>query len=429
MTNAQLTRCPQCQTFFRVTPSQLKKAKGKVRCGSCSHVFDARGHLIGAMPMTADKTAATKISARPSAIKTPPSVAAPPRSTSPPQFIDSIVDDRSRYTNLDHLAPIQIPGELDLDLDIDNDPFFSPPPTAAQHAEKKPVGADHYEDTQSKAAPATRAELAGIAALFEEANEKITQPPVSELDEEIILNGGVVPAMPDFDPSELPSAATFKSSTIRAPVDDNPDSFQLETDEPAFEPEPIVEKPRRRAKRKKEVEMPYSLRSSYTELEIQPRPLWLHALLITVLLVLLASLFLQFVMNRHVQLVHRFPSLANGMTQFCAHLPCHYTGQRDVSKIQLINRDVRSHPTAKNALLISVSFVNQAGSDQPYPDILLTMSNLSGELVARRQFSPPEYLDKLYNQFLLMESGTPVHVTLAVIDPGEDAINFEFSFH
>jgi len=27
-----------------------------------------------------------------------------------------------------------------------------------------------------------------------------------------------------------------------------------------------------------------------------------------------------------------------------------------------------------------------------------------------------------------MESGTPVHVTLAVLDPGDDAINFEFSF-
>ncbi len=39
------TRCPDCQTFFRVTPEQLKARAGKVRCGQCQTVFNALDHL------------------------------------------------------------------------------------------------------------------------------------------------------------------------------------------------------------------------------------------------------------------------------------------------------------------------------------------------------------------------------------------------
>lgn len=37
----QVTHCPQCETAFKVSPHQLELAKGWVRCGRCSHVFEA----------------------------------------------------------------------------------------------------------------------------------------------------------------------------------------------------------------------------------------------------------------------------------------------------------------------------------------------------------------------------------------------------
>ncbi len=40
------TRCPQCQTVFRITAAQLKAREGKVRCGRCQHVFSADQHLL-----------------------------------------------------------------------------------------------------------------------------------------------------------------------------------------------------------------------------------------------------------------------------------------------------------------------------------------------------------------------------------------------
>ncbi len=36
-----VTRCPECQTAFRMTPAQLAAADGKVRCGACLTVFNA----------------------------------------------------------------------------------------------------------------------------------------------------------------------------------------------------------------------------------------------------------------------------------------------------------------------------------------------------------------------------------------------------
>ena len=58
------TRCPDCQTIFRVTPEQLKARAGKVRCGQCQTVFNALDSLLeeniaatAPAPATANETA------------------------------------------------------------------------------------------------------------------------------------------------------------------------------------------------------------------------------------------------------------------------------------------------------------------------------------------------------------------------------------
>ncbi|PKO84735.1 MAG: hypothetical protein CVU17_00680 [Betaproteobacteria bacterium HGW-Betaproteobacteria-11] len=41
-----LTRCPACQTTFRVRPEQLRAQQGRVRCGQCQHAFNALDTLL-----------------------------------------------------------------------------------------------------------------------------------------------------------------------------------------------------------------------------------------------------------------------------------------------------------------------------------------------------------------------------------------------
>ena len=45
-----ITRCPLCQTAFRVTAAQLGAAAGLVRCGACGHVFEAERQLVSGEP-------------------------------------------------------------------------------------------------------------------------------------------------------------------------------------------------------------------------------------------------------------------------------------------------------------------------------------------------------------------------------------------
>ena len=49
-----ITRCPACETLFRVVPDQLRISDGWVRCGQCDEVFDASWHLLPATPSIAE---------------------------------------------------------------------------------------------------------------------------------------------------------------------------------------------------------------------------------------------------------------------------------------------------------------------------------------------------------------------------------------
>ena len=47
---SMITRCPACETMFRVVPDQLRISAGWVRCGQCDEVFDASAHLVNDTP-------------------------------------------------------------------------------------------------------------------------------------------------------------------------------------------------------------------------------------------------------------------------------------------------------------------------------------------------------------------------------------------
>jgi predicted Zn finger-like uncharacterized protein len=85
------TRCPECETTFRVTDETLKKANGQVRCGRCASVFNAYAELHdpsaknfepeAAQPPAPSEAAAAPPSAAatlPAAAATVPAAAAPP---------------------------------------------------------------------------------------------------------------------------------------------------------------------------------------------------------------------------------------------------------------------------------------------------------------------------------------------------------------
>lgn len=84
------TRCPRCQTIFRITPEQLQARAGKVRCGHCQAIFNALETLIEetpAAPATAEPTAPEIVTPVPPPIPKPIPPVAGPEPEPEPEYV------------------------------------------------------------------------------------------------------------------------------------------------------------------------------------------------------------------------------------------------------------------------------------------------------------------------------------------------------
>jgi predicted Zn finger-like uncharacterized protein len=73
------TRCPECETTFRVTDETLKKANGQVRCGRCASVFNAYAELHDPSAKNFEPEAPkTRAPGEEPGAPPPPALAAPP---------------------------------------------------------------------------------------------------------------------------------------------------------------------------------------------------------------------------------------------------------------------------------------------------------------------------------------------------------------
>jgi predicted Zn finger-like uncharacterized protein len=112
----------------------------------------------------------------------------------------------------------------------------------------------------------------------------------------------------------------------------------------------------------------------------------------------------------------------------CRVVNCGLPLRVDLSRMDIINRDVRNHPTLEDVLLVNVAFENRADFIQPYPVLEVSFTDQSGDSVAMRRFRPAEYLDTGVDLHNGMASGAPVQVVLEIIDPGDEVVSFQFTF-
>ena len=124
----------------------------------------------------------------------------------------------------------------------------------------------------------------------------------------------------------------------------------------------------------------------------------------------------------------RYPGLRPSLETMCGVMGCEIPLMRDVKRISLVNRELRSHPGVTNALLVKATLINNAPFPQPYPVLQLSLSTVTGQVVAARRFQPVDYLGKAVNLKEGMVPQQPVEVVLELVDPGQNAISFEFEF-
>lgn len=151
---------------------------------------------------------------------------------------------------------------------------------------------------------------------------------------------------------------------------------------------------------------------------------WLYTLGGLFLLLTLAAQYLYF----HREQFAAYPETRPLVTALCKVAGCAIAPRRDLEKIALLNHGIYSHPTRDNALIIKALIRNQADFPQPYPVIELALADLNDRKIALRRFGPGEYLSEKTAENALMPVNKNIPVQLQVVDPGPDAVAFEFEF-
>lgn len=124
----------------------------------------------------------------------------------------------------------------------------------------------------------------------------------------------------------------------------------------------------------------------------------------------------------------RYQPLRPWLETLCQYAQCTIPLQRDLPRIKVVARDLHPHPTVADGLVITITILNEAPFPQPFPSLDLRFFDLEQHPLARRIFPPRLYLPPDEDTSRGLQPDTPLPITLELVDPGENAVNFEFQF-
>jgi hypothetical protein len=101
---------------------------------------------------------------------------------------------------------------------------------------------------------------------------------------------------------------------------------------------------------------------------------------------------------------------------------------RDLGRIHLVSRELRSHPARSGWLRLNATIVNRASRSQPWPDLEITLLDAAGAVVTERRFEPAEYLAAGSDPARGMAPQAYLPLTVELEDPGRRAVGFELEF-
>lgn len=111
----------------------------------------------------------------------------------------------------------------------------------------------------------------------------------------------------------------------------------------------------------------------------------------------------------------------------CDRLQCRLPPWREPAAFRVIAREVRPHPEAPDTLQLVASFRNDAAFAQAWPLLQVSFSDIDGQPLAQRNFSPAQYLGGPPAEATIAV-GQSVDARLDVRDPGKAAVAFSLDF-
>ena len=148
------------------------------------------------------------------------------------------------------------------------------------------------------------------------------------------------------------------------------------------------------------------------------------ALLSLPLAALLILQYALFNLNQLSQNAQYRPVLAS----LCSLTGCQVPLLKSPQKIKLAQRDIRAHDKKNNVLVVKAMITNQADATQAFPMLQLSMQDITGHTMTGRRFLPSEYLVDNSNIDAGIGAKQSHQILLELIDPGKEAVGFEFEF-
>ena len=399
------TICPHCQTVFKVADEHLKVANGYVRCGICKEVFNA---LETDLPKEKEEPFVKTETA--SSQETAVEKVTEPDNT---DSVDLILEQSNEVSTDDDQDSLLIGDNITAQKetntettnpnnDVQSDLFA----TSSEAKKSDPAAtitkATHADKEKTKP---TEPEVLNTAPPVNEIKIE-TQKETSNHDANNTTNhtSKATPTVIAKTKPDAPVSNTPKKEDIIDRPSDATDSHLFDGVQSKLIPD--------------EYRIP-ELHNTYS--------LWQDLAWSMAILILTASLFVEYAWFNRNELISN-PQLRPLVTQLCLVTSCDAMELREPTEVEMTTRNIYTHPNVKNALMISGTLINHAEFNQPYPNILIAFSDVLGEVIASRIFTPEDYLQIKVTSLRPLPPRIPIDFNMEIQDPGKNAMTYEFSF-
>lgn len=434
-----ITRCPKCATSFRISEAHLKSAKGAVRCGSCLNIFNARENLVFRdeehneehIEAPEKKVVAPEKPPATASRITPPQKTAASQKSAPITAREEPASDEEDWLISDDMeADEDIDESENAQLEKDDENFladfdsniFSGGTTISGHEYNLfERGATEEEEDEAPDADESWAE-----SLLKDDDDEPTHPrqqrqqepedddqSMAEFSESYSRSPfQMIDEEPDEDAELNPNKPMYAHSD---PAFDSIDTDIDEIDEGAYKPAGF-ESNRRYLRSIEPEPVEFSFKKSY--------PLWYSTKFWAALSIFAFAVLLVQLAAQNFDTLSRIEPYRSYYASVCPLVGCQLPPLVDRSRIRATNLVVRSHPSVKNALMVDAVLQNNASFPQTFPSLDLVFTDLQGEPLAARRFTPDQYLGGEVAGRRDIPIKQPVHISLEIVDPGPQAVSY-----
>ena len=340
-----VTRCPKCDSGFAVTAALLSQHDGLVRCGQCSHVFDGFACLQDSLPTLTERVSDERGGGPDSDLAEPPKRSPVMEEEEPPTAEPQVFRSRASSDNFsDHRT---------------HEPTLTPAPVSDPSEPRftKPIPADGV--TSARAEPA------------------------------------FTTSWRPEDSSPEDSSPTFSSPKQPAPT-------PTVTSEPKWGTRAPIAKPTVKVLGETRVrgEDPSASGRTLPDFMVQDDPepagpvlLWLGGLILLVVVLLGQLIFIY-----RDDVASSVPALRPVLAQVCQPFGCEVGYAKRIERIFVVGSSLQQasgqspSETNQHDYLLRLTLQNRYNQAQPWPHLMVALSDPSGTVVIRKVVAPSEYL-------------------------------------